>query len=177
MGLFGNSKIQGTELQECLSYYNTQLRIGAFQTKEADLYNETMVKYVESAETSRVAAREVSKAANRLSQAAIEILRRHEKMGCPPNSAQAVHFAFYAAYSAYASWASATSAAMEAIVNGMTPNRMYIQQLLEEFNRLWRRANDAEKKFLKRLKLDAYELQRMISKASAEALDDSWRPS
>jgi len=176
MGLFSAPKIQGAELKECLSYYNAQLRIGAFQTREADLHNETMVKYIESAEESRLAAREVAKAANRLSQAAAEILRRHKQLGRPPNAAQAMHSAWYGAYSAYANWASATLAATEAMLNGMKPNRMYVQQLLKEFNRWWRRANDEEKKFVKQLKVDSYEYQNMLDRATSDAAVDSWKP-
>jgi hypothetical protein len=176
MGLFSAPKIQGAELKECLSYYNVKLIIGLFQAREAALYNETMAKYMESAGKSQLAAGEVAKAANRLSQAAAEILRRHKQLGRPPNAAQAMHSAWYAAYSAQANWASATSAATEPMLNGMKPNRMYVQQLLKEFNRRWRRANDEEKKFVLRLRVDSNEYQNMLDRATSDAAVDSWKP-
>jgi hypothetical protein len=176
MGLFGAPKIQGAELKECLSYYNDQLRIGLFQAREAALYNEAIVKYMESARESRLAASEVAKAANRLSQAVAEILRRHKQLARPPNAAEAMHSAWYAAYSAYSNWASASSVATEAMLNGANPNRAQVQRFLEESNRLWRRAKDEEKKFVLRLKVDSHEYQNMLDRATSDAAVDSWKP-
>ena len=58
MDLFGSPKIDGKELQECLAYFEAQTRVVTFQTKEADLYNNAMVKYGNSITENPLAARE-----------------------------------------------------------------------------------------------------------------------
>ena len=133
MGLFGGPKIDGSELQECLACFEAETRVIAFQTKEADLYNDTMVKYGNSIMENTLAANEACKAAKRLSQAATEILRRHEKIKNVPIAASAMHFAWYATFLANAAWAFATAAAIEAMANGMKPNTWYVQQLVKGY--------------------------------------------
>ncbi len=43
MGLFGSPNIDGIELQQYLAYYEAEIKIITFQTKEADLYNNVMM--------------------------------------------------------------------------------------------------------------------------------------
>jgi hypothetical protein len=175
MGFFSSPKIDGNELRECLGYYEAECKLTAFQTKEADLYNNAMVKYGNSIIENPLAASEACKAAKRLSQAASEILRRHEAIEHIPVSASAMHFAWYATFYANAAWASATAAAIEAMANGMTPHTMHVQQLVEEFQKAWHKAQDEEKKFLKRLKVSAVDIAKIINSTAAAAADN-WEP-
>jgi len=177
MGLFGSPKIDGKELQECLAYFETQTRVITFQTKETDLYNNAMVKYGNSITENPLAASEACKAANRLSQAATEVLRRHEEIKNVPAAASAMHHAWYVTFHANATWASATSEAIEAMAEGMNPHTMYVQQLVEQYQKAWRRADDEDKKFLKRLKVSAEEIVKIVARAtSIDATDDDWEP-
>ncbi len=66
--MFGSPKIDGKELQECLAYFEVQTKVVTFQTKEADLYNNTLVKYGNSITENPLAASEACKTAKRLSQ-------------------------------------------------------------------------------------------------------------
>lgn len=177
MGLFGSPKIEGSELQECLACFEAETRVIAFQTKEADLYNDAMVKYGNSVMDNPLAANEACKAARRLSQAGTEILRRHEKIQNVPTAASTMHFAWHATLLANAAWASATAAAIEAMAEGMNPNTMYVQQLAKENQEAWRRAQDEDKKFLKRLKVSAEDIAKIVSRVNTiDAARDGWEP-
>ena len=129
---FDSPKIDGNELQECLTYFEAETKILTFQTKEADLYNNVMVKYSNSITVNPLAAIEARKAAKRLSQAATEVLRRHEEIKNVTAAASTTHHAWYVAFYAYIAWAHASATAIEALVEGMNPDMMYIQQLVKE---------------------------------------------
>ncbi|MBA7590286.1 hypothetical protein ES708_32400 [subsurface metagenome] len=176
MGFFGSPKIDGKELQECLTYFETQTKVVAFQTKEADLYNNALVKYSNSIMENPMAASEACKAARRLSLAATEILRRHEEIKNVPVAASAMHYAWYVTFLANAAWASATAKAIEAMAEGMNPNTIYLQQLVEEYQEAWRRADDEDKKFLKRLKVSADDIARIVTRATTIDVTDDWKP-
>jgi hypothetical protein len=175
MGLFGSPKIDGNELQQCLACFEAETKVIAFQTREADLYNNTMVKYGNSIMENPSAAIEACKAAKRLSQAAAEVCRRHGEIKDVPTAASIMHFAWHVTFLANAAWASATAAAIEAMAKGMNPNTMYVQQLVEEYQRAWRRADDEDKKFLKRLKVNAEDIAEIVARATTiDAADDDW---
>ena len=175
MGLFGSPKIDGKELQECLAYFEAQTRVVTFQTKEADLYNNAMVKYGNSITENPLAAREACKAANRLAQSATEVLRRHQEIKNVPAAASAMHYAWYVAFDANRTWALATSKAIEAMAEGMDPHTMYVQQLVGQYQKAWRKADDEDKKFLKRLKVSGEEIAKIVARAtSIDATDDDW---
>ncbi len=177
MGLFGSPKIDGSQLRECLAYFEAQTRVVTFQTKEAELYNDAMVKYGNSITQNPLAASEACKAAKRLSQAATEVLRRHEKIENVPVAAAAMHHAWYVTFYANVAWASATSRAIESMAEGMNPNTAYVQQLVGQYQRAWRRADDEDKKFLKRLKVSAEEIAKIVARAtSPDMAGDDWRP-
>jgi hypothetical protein len=177
MGLFGSPKIDGPELQECLTYFEAQTKVVTFQTKEADLYNNALVKYGNSITQNPSAASEACKAAKRLSQAATEILRRHEKIENIPAPASAMHHSWYTTFQANLAWASATHKAIEAMAEGMSPNTGHIQQLVEQYQKSWRKADEEDKKFVKRLNVGSDVLARIVARAtSPEVANDDWRP-
>ena len=155
----------------------------AFQTKEADLFNNAMVKYGNSIMGNPLAAKDMKKAAKRLSQAATEILRRHEEIENVPVAASAMHSAWHATFLANAAWASAMVTAIEsnifallAMAEGMNPQIKYAQQLAEELQKVWRRADDEDKKFLKQLKVGAEDIAKIVARAISDATDDNWEP-
>jgi hypothetical protein len=173
----GSPKIDGNELQECLAHFEAETKVIAFQTKEADLYNNRTVKYSNSITVNPLAASEACKAAKRLSLAATEILRRHNEINNVPVAASAMHHAWYVAFYANAAWAHATAKAIEATAEGMNPNTMYIQQLVKEYQKAWRWADDEDKKFLKRLKVNAEDIAKIVASATTiDAADDDWEP-
>lgn len=173
----GSPKIDGNELQECLACFESETKVIAFQTKEADLYNNAMVKYGNSIMENPLAASEARKAAKRLSLAATEILRRHNEINNVPVAASLMHFAWQATFLANAAWASATYAAIEAMAAGMNPNTMYVQQLAEQNQQAWGKAKDEDKRFLKRLKVTAEDIAKIVASATTiDAADDDWEP-
>jgi hypothetical protein len=176
MGFFGSPKIDGKELQECLACFEAETKVIAFQTKEADLYNNALVKYGNSITVNPMAASEACKAAKRLSQAATEVLRRHEEIKNVPVAASPMHHAWYVTFYANAAWASATAKAIEAMAEGMNPHTIYIQQLVEQYQKAWRRAEDEDKKFLKQLKVGAEDIAKIVARATAIDATDDWGP-
>lgn len=176
MGLFGSPKIDGKELQECLACFEAETKVIAFQTKEADLYNNALVKYGNSIMGNPLAASEACKAAKRLSQAATEVLRRHGEIRIVPATASAMHHAWYVTFYANAAWASATAKAIEAMAEGLNPNMTYIQQLVKEYQKAWRNARDEDKKFLKQLNVSAEDIAKIVARATTIDETDSWNP-
>lgn len=176
MGFFDSPKIDGKELQECLTYFEAETKVITFQTKEADLYNKVLVKYGDSIMENPLAASEACKAAKRLSQSATEVLRRHKEIKKVPVAASATHFAWHVTLLAYSAWVSATVAETEAMANGMNPQTMYVQQLVQEYQEAWRRADDEDKKFAKRLKVSAGDIAKILARATTIDATDDWEP-
>lgn len=174
--LFGEQKIQGNERKKCFEYYEEESKLTVFQEKEADLYNNALVKYGKSISTDSNAAKEMCRAANRLTQAASEILRRRGKMASIPDAASAMYFAWQVAFSNYSAWATAQSAAIEAAASGMEPYGWRVRQLLEQFEKSHHEAEKEEKKLLKRLKLSGDEFQTLFNNASAAIEAENWQP-
>lgn len=170
IGLFDSPKIDGKELQDCLAYFEAQTKVIAFQAKEADLYNNAMV--TDSNYTS-----EMHKAAKRLSQTAIEVIRRYEDIENIPSAASQMHYAWHATFLANEAWASAWAEALEAMANSISADMVYVQQLEEEYQRAWNWADEEDKKFLKRLDMSSDEIAEIAARAATEMTDsDSWEP-
>lgn len=176
---FGEQKIQGDELRRCLAYYEEEVKLTVFQEKEADLYNNALVKYGNSITIDSYAAKEMCQAASRLAEAASEIMRRRDKMAPIPDAASAMYFAWQVAFSAYLAWATAQCAAIEAIASGMEPRGERVRELLEQFQKFHDRAQNEERKFLKPLKrsgIGGSTLQKLLSDASAIIASENWQP-
>jgi uncharacterized UPF0160 family protein len=63
------------------------------------------------------------------------------------------------------------------MAEGMNPHTMYVQQLVEQYQKAWRRADAEDKKFLKRLKVSAEDIAKIVARAtSIDAIDDDWEP-
>lgn len=170
IGLFDSPKIDGKELQDCLAYFEAQTKVIAFQAKEADLYNNAMV--TDSNYTS-----EMHKAAKRLLQTAIEVIRRYEDIENIPSAASQMHYAWHATFLANEAWASAWAEALEAMANSISADMVYVQQLEEEYQRAWNWADEEDKKFLKRLDMSSDEIAEIAARAATEMTDsDSWEP-
>ena len=97
--LFGQPKIQGDELQKCLTYLAEEWKLKAFQEKEVDLYNNALLECGNSISTDSQAAKEVYRAAKRLVQSARELLKRRGKITSIPEAASAMYSAWQLTYS------------------------------------------------------------------------------
>jgi len=174
--LFGEPKIRGEELQRCLAYLEEEWKLKAFQEKEADLYNNALVKYGKSISTDSRAAKEVCQAANRLAQSATEILEQRNKVASIPDVASAMYFAWQLTYSDYSAWAAAQAAAIEAWGRGMESHGERVRALLSQSEKSRHEAEKEEKKLLKRLKLSGDAVRRIFNNASAAVKADNWQP-
>jgi hypothetical protein len=178
LGLFGSPKIDGRELQECITYLEAENKVIFSQIKEAYIYNNAMAEYGKSILENPSVAKDMIKAAKRLSQAATEILKQHEEIQNVPVAASAMYSAWHMAFLANADWASVMVIAIESNIfalleaaKGMNHEIEYAQQLAERYHKAHRRAEDEYKKLLKRLKIGAEDKVRIL--ASADIIDST----
>jgi hypothetical protein len=176
MGLLSSAEIKGAERLQCLDYYEAEIGVTAFQAREADIFNDVLATYHDAIKKSPAAARQVSTAAQRLVQAAEEIIRRRDAIQPVPELAFALHWAWHVTSVAYAAWARATLTAMETLANGQTPLYKYVRHLATEHETAWHKAQKEEKKFLKLLRFPPNEIVRITNNRIEEAEMDSWQP-
>jgi len=169
-------RIKGDRRFECLTYLEEEYKLTTFEEREAERYNNTLTKYGNAMVKDERAGKEMSKAAKRLMVAANEILKRRREMTAIPDEVGSMFLAWSSAFTTYAAWATAQSAAIEAITSGMKPVAGGVEQLFEQFKVSRQRAEEEEKKLLKRLDIRGEELQKLNDKASAEIDSDKWRP-
>jgi hypothetical protein len=173
---FGEPQIEGDELQKCLTYLQEELKLAAFQNKEATLYQNASVKYGDVTSMDSHTLKEKCRTANRLAQAADEIVKRREQMGPIPDTASAAYSAWQLAYSDYSAWVSALSAATEAIADGIEPPVRQVLKLASQFQKSRYVARDEGKKFLDRLGLNGNTIQKLLNEAAVAVADDDWQP-
>jgi hypothetical protein len=175
--------IDSKELEECLVYFEAETKVIAFQSKEADLFNSAMVEYGKSIMENTLAAKKMKISTNRLAQSATEILRRHEEIKNIPFSASAMRSAWHVAFLVNAAWASAMVEAIESNIfaflkqaKNVNPEIGYAQQLALEFKKAWRKADEEDKKLLKKLKVSAEDIEKIMARATIAATSDTWGP-
>lgn len=184
--LFGISKIQGEELRKCLVYLEEELRFSSFQDKEAERYNKAMLEWsiAVSSQSSDRKEKETKwhQAADRLSEAANEILRRRSKMFPIPDQASAMYFAWQLTYSDFAAWTSAQATVVKGLNKmysldaGIPPISNQLQKSLEQSEDSRRKAMKEMKKFLKRLNLSGTQYQTIFDSAITTISNENWQP-
>ena len=174
--LFGKPKIEGDELRKCLAYLEEEGNLVIFRGKEEDLYNNALVKYGKSVSKDSHAAKEMCRAADRLVQAASEIIKRRGEMTSIPDVASSMYFAWQKSYLAYLEHVKAESATWEAEVNGMKPGYEYLRKLFLQSEGLRRKALEEEKKLAKRLRLSGDGVRKMYNNALAAVETERWQP-
>jgi len=178
--LFGQPKLEPHELSECTEWLGKNYELSGFQDKEAELYNNALVKDGNSIATSPASARRVMEAANRLVQAASELLVRHSNCVNVPEAATADHYAWGLVFQQWKTLSSTQLAALEATINGTDPHMGYLQQIMEEMSSLQASARKEEEKLLKRMNRSGFTLaraQQQIDKANQALSKDNWQPS
>ena len=176
MGFLDIMGIAKEERQRCLVYYEAEVGVTAFQTKEADLFNEVLAKYEDVIQKDPEAAREVCTAAYRLVQATREIVRRRDAIQPVPEAAFSMHWAWHVTSLTYSAWAQATYSAMEALANSHTPPTKYVQHLVKEHEVAWLRAQREETQFHKKLRISENEAEKIVEKSIEAAKRDQWQP-
>lgn len=180
LSLSRKPRIEGEERERCLAYITEAVtNITAFWDRESNLFNNTLVKYLDSITESPLAASEVCKAANRLVQAAQEVIHRNDAIQPIPKAAFPMHYAYSTLFLSAKDWAESTLAAIEAQANGMTPHYEYVQRLMEKRESERHEAYDEEEKLLKQLGLTESEIEaipRQVHSRLDAAKEDSWHP-
>jgi len=168
MWLFGNSKIQGRELEECLAYFEAEYKLITFQTRETDRCNVALKKFGSAIMNNVQAAQEACKATRRLSQSAQEILKRHYEIETVPARAILVFTTWSYTFSAYASWAKVAHSEVEAMANGQSENINYFEQFASKCREMQRSAEEENKKFLVDLNVNRKRINQIMNRVSLE---------
>lgn len=172
-------RIEDEERERCLTYTKTVGNISAFWDRESTLFNNTLVRYLDSITESPVAASEVCMAANRLVQAAKEVIHRHELIQPIPDAALQMQSAYIAFLISLKDWVESTLEAMETLANGLPPHYEYVQQLMEKRESAWHEVQTEEKKLLERLGLSTPEIEALLKQIYSSlntTKDDIWQP-
>ncbi|MFC2027288.1 hypothetical protein ACFLU3_01240 [Chloroflexota bacterium] len=176
MQFLHKAKIDGKQLRECLHYLEESCQIEAFQVKESNSYNQTVVRYGNSITDDPKATTEMLRATDRLAHAAKEALERHEDMDQIPMPASSMHYAWWATYRAYSAWASAQNKVITAGEHGKAIDIASIEELTKEYQKAWIKAEKEEKRFLKHLKLNNDDMSRTIARAENAVSAEKWEP-
>lgn len=178
--LCSKPQIEGEERERCLAYITEAVtNVTAFWDKESALFNNTLVKYLDSIQTSPLAASKVCSAANRLVQAAQEVIHRHDAIQPIPKAALPMYYAYSSLFLRAKEWAESMLASIEAQASGMTPQYEYVQHLVEKRESAQHEAYYEEKKLLKQLGLTQSEVEAIPRQAHSRleaAKGDSWHP-
>jgi hypothetical protein len=178
--LFGQPKLDSHGLQSCIEWLGKHYELTGFQDKEAELYNNALVKDGNSITTSPESAKRVMNAANRLVKAASELMLRHSSIGNIPEAATADHYAWGLVFQQWKTLSSAQLAALEATINSTGPHMGYVQQIAQEMSSLEAKAHKEEEKLLKRMNRSGFNLantQQLVNKANQVLSQDNWQPS
>lgn len=171
--------VEREQREECLAYVGAVTSITAFWDRESGLFNNTLVKYLDSIAESSSAASETCKAANRLVQAAYEALRRHEITPSLPDFALGVRSYYCTFFINLKEWAEGNLAAVEALAEGLTPHYEHVQRLMEKRESAWHQAQRAEGELLRQLGMTGPEFETYLSHVHSSlesAENDNWRP-
>ena len=106
--LFGEPKLNPNELRECLEWLCEHYKLTVFQDREAELYNNAILRDSNSMTTSPSASNRLLKAARRLVQAATELVVRYEKTKPLPEAVMLDHYGWGLVFMQYKACAFST---------------------------------------------------------------------
>lgn len=152
-----------------------ELKLAAFQDKEATLYKNAAVEYTTVTSIDSPVFKENCRAANRLAQAANEIVERRGKMGPIPDAALAAYSAWKLAYSDYSAWVSTLYTATKAIADCIDPPVRRVLELASQFQKSRQTARNEGNIFLVRLGMNVNTVQKLLNDAAVAAAADKWQ--
>jgi len=178
MGLFSNSKIEGHELQECLELIEGQTRIMAFQTRESNLYDSTIAKYMNiRLDNNPQAAKEAYKASHRLLQCTDEVLRLHSTFKPTTEAAITLYNAWHRIFVTHHEWALSATVMIEAMTTGKQADLLSFQKALDECKITDRQWLKDYQDFFKRLDKESREqLKAVVDRVASERSFEYWVP-
>lgn len=170
------AEIPAEERETILSYLTEEWNVAAFQDLEAERYNNDATRYG-NADPGTADFANMIAAAERLSEASVELDRRHSQLGPIPDEASSTYLLWQGTYMAYGEWASAVLATCRAYEAGVMPNVGRIQHLFSQMEKCRERAQNEEGKVIRRLKLRGEDVRRLLQESRAAAKSEEWRPS
>lgn len=159
-----------------LAYHGELAKLMAFQSKEADIYNNALVVYRSSMITSDKAAQEMCRTARRLVESAKAIVNYISRMLTLPDVIATTHFFWQKTFLDYQAWAEAQAAAIEAIAAGMEPAGERVHELLLQAEKSEREAMKAEEKLVRRLGVKPSDIQQSLNNALVAVEKENWQP-
>ena len=161
----------------CLEYYTNEVRIRVFQDREAERFNDALLKYEKSL-TSHPGLSEGLASAGRRIRAAIRELwkRRAEHLTPVPEPALLLYLLWQESCEAFEAWTEAKLSAIEDVAAGGAPPSARLKMLLARSEKTRREAEREEKRFLTTWRLHRASVQKMVVNPliAEDELDDWW---
>lgn len=158
--LFGSTRPE--ERQAILDYLKREIALNAVQDDEAGRYNQALTMHGGGLALGSDAARAVAAAAATMAAANRGLIDQHSQLGPVPDDAGPCYMAWHLTYLALSAWADSAAAAYEGIAKGASPLVGRVQQLLQEEERLRKRAMKEQSALMRRIKLTAEEARQLM---------------
>jgi len=181
MGIFSRErKLSAEEINQCMDWLDIHYRITTFQEKEADLYNNALVKLGNDLTTDKLSGVGMLQAAKRLADASQEMVARTNYIKFVPEPASRAHLLWMIVFSDYMMWATAQYAAIQALIHGRNPIGERVVELFKKSEESTKQALKAEKKLLEHMHKNGFtvnDLHRLNANAAEAIAQDKWLPS
>ena len=178
MGVWGRPKLQDEERRNCIAYLEEQWTIQSFQSKESDLYDNTVRSFSSSSVADSRVAEELCRATSRLVQSIEESRRRLRSISLVPDAASGAWHSWELRYSDYLAWARAQMTIAEALLSNPARAENELGRLIQlaiQRDKSLRKATDETTKLMRRLRLTEHEQTRLFQVAE-DALKEGWQP-
>jgi len=164
------------ERQAIIDYYIRETELAAFQDREDEKHNRTLLQYGQNLQNPDSVSH-LLEASNRLALNARQLTDRHANFGTVPDLAAPSYARWHVVYDRYQEWTEASYCAIEAISKGLQPNPQRVQQLLQIAETHRQSAQREDAKLLQSVRLTAHDLQRIYATGqSSPEQDDSTPP-
>ena len=173
-----SAAMDALERQRCLEYFAGEAKVRIFQEREADRYNEALVKHVENVATHKSSAEQLAGAGKRLRAAIREIWRRRaDELGAVPDQAFPLYLRWQERYETFDAWAEAKIAAIDAMADGGAPPSTRLRTLEGNSQKAHTEAVQEERRFLKRVRLHPDSVDSMVVRPLMEEDEsEEWLP-
>lgn len=173
---FFRRSLPAEEREAALRYYEGSLKVSAFHEKEADRYNEELIRFQDSPEDAAGLAALI-RAAERLIIACEEALRRHASLESQvPSSATADFSSWHSVFEMAVGWSKANHEALRLLSLGQdasSANAASYLNLVSEFQRI---AEGKSRDLLKRMQITEDDYARLLSDVRIALEQEDWSP-
>jgi hypothetical protein len=173
---FFRKSLPAEEREAALRYYEGSLKVSAFHEKEADTYNEELIRFQNSPqEAADLAA--LSAAAERLIIASEEALRRHASLESEAPPVAAADFSsWHSVFDRTVKWSKANREALRLVSLGQDASSANAPSYLNLVSYFQRIAEGKSRDLLKRMQITQDDYARVSSAVKIALGEEDWSP-